>query len=123
MIDCKECNDYAQLIFDRGEITQDEINKLALDRHILKGCNAIYPVPPGDYEVINGVFYKNTETMNGFKIGETGYGFSEDGIYSYVRTMETDSMANLFKTRKAAIEKEIKETEDYLIELREMLNA
>lgn len=39
MTDCKECNDYAQLIFSRGEIVQDEIEKLALDRHILKGCD------------------------------------------------------------------------------------
>lgn len=39
MIDCKECQEYAQLIFSRGEIAQDEIEKLALDRHILKGCD------------------------------------------------------------------------------------
>ena len=39
MIDCKECQQYAQLIFSRGEIVQDEIEKLALDRHILKGCD------------------------------------------------------------------------------------
>lgn len=39
MIDCKECNDYAQLIFSRGEIAQDEIEKLVIDRHILKGCD------------------------------------------------------------------------------------
>ncbi|MGC2661770.1 MAG: hypothetical protein WA324_27750 [Bryobacteraceae bacterium] len=37
-IDCRECNEYAQLIFDRGEITQDEINNLVMNRHILRGC-------------------------------------------------------------------------------------
>lgn len=41
MIGCKECNEYAQLIFSRGEIEHDEMSKLALDRHILKGCDNI----------------------------------------------------------------------------------
>lgn len=39
MINCKECSDYAQLIFSRGEIPEDEIEKVTLDRHILKGCD------------------------------------------------------------------------------------
>lgn len=39
MINCKECSDYAQLIFSRGEIPEDEIGKITLDRHILKGCD------------------------------------------------------------------------------------
>lgn len=38
-IDCQECNDYAELIYSRGEIAQEEKEKLALDRHILKGCD------------------------------------------------------------------------------------
>ena len=38
MIDSKECNDYAQLIFSRGEITQEEIGKLVIDRHSIDGC-------------------------------------------------------------------------------------
>ena len=38
MIDCVECNSYATLILDRGEIKPSEFEKLALDRHILKGC-------------------------------------------------------------------------------------
>lgn len=41
MIDCKECNDYAQMLVERGDITQQEVNKVALDRHILKGCTEI----------------------------------------------------------------------------------
>ncbi len=41
MIDCKECNEYAQMIFDRGEIEQDEISTLVLNRHILKGCKEL----------------------------------------------------------------------------------
>lgn len=75
MINCEECNKYAQHIFERGEITQDEINKLALDRHILKGCdyiphegeiitpiqrndNGTVTVPAGQYRIINGQWYK-----------------------------------------------------------------
>ncbi len=75
MINCEECNKYAQSIFQRGEISQDEINKLALDRHILKGCdhvaqvgevltpmdrneNGTITVPAGEYRIINGDWYK-----------------------------------------------------------------
>lgn len=39
MVDCKECSDYVNNIFNRGEITKDEIDKVILDRHILKGCD------------------------------------------------------------------------------------
>lgn len=39
MIDCEECHNYAKKIYERGEISAAEINKLALDRHILKGCD------------------------------------------------------------------------------------
>lgn len=38
MIDCKECCDYVDGLFTRGEITKEEIDKVTLDRHILKGC-------------------------------------------------------------------------------------
>ena len=38
MIDCKECSEYVNGLFNRGEITKDEIEKVTLDRHILKGC-------------------------------------------------------------------------------------
>lgn len=38
MVDCKECSDYVNGLFNRGEITKDEIDKVMLDRHILKGC-------------------------------------------------------------------------------------
>lgn len=75
MINCEECNKYAQNIFQRGEISQDEINKLALDRHILKGCDYVgevgevltlverneggtITVAAGEYRIINGQFYK-----------------------------------------------------------------
>lgn len=39
MIECKECNDFANLIFSRGEITEEEIPNLVLNRHVLKGCD------------------------------------------------------------------------------------
>ncbi|HHT9109570.1 MAG TPA: hypothetical protein ACFYDZ_00255 [Candidatus Brocadiaceae bacterium] len=39
MIECKECRDYADIIFERGEITADEIPKLVYDRHALKACD------------------------------------------------------------------------------------
>lgn len=51
MINCEECTNYAQHIFERGEITQDEINKLALDRHILKGCDTDF----NDYDKLRKV--------------------------------------------------------------------
>ena len=38
MIECKECETYVNGLFNRGEITMDEIEKVTLDRHILKGC-------------------------------------------------------------------------------------
>lgn len=38
MVDCKECSDYVNGLFNRGEITKDEIDKVILDRHALKGC-------------------------------------------------------------------------------------
>jgi hypothetical protein len=41
MIDCKECNDYAEMLLKRGDIEQQDVNKVALDRHILKGCKEI----------------------------------------------------------------------------------
>ena len=39
MIDCKECVEYAHSVLARGEITVEDVNKLAIDRHVLKGCN------------------------------------------------------------------------------------
>lgn len=39
MIECKECVEYAHSILARGEITVEEVSKIALDRHILKGCD------------------------------------------------------------------------------------
>lgn len=62
------------------------------------------------------------EELNGFKISETGYGFDEDGIYSYTRTFDTDSMYGLFKTRRDAILFEIEEAKKWIKELEEMLN-
>lgn len=38
MVDCKECSEYVNGLFNRGEINKDEIEKVMLDRHILKGC-------------------------------------------------------------------------------------
>lgn len=39
MVDCKECSDYVNNLFNRGDITKEEIEKVILDRHILKGCD------------------------------------------------------------------------------------
>ena len=39
MIDCKECVEYAHMVLARGEIKVEDLNKLAIDRHVLKGCN------------------------------------------------------------------------------------
>ncbi|MCF1193174.1 hypothetical protein LRR18_16415 [Mangrovimonas sp. AS39] len=37
--------EYAYMVFYRGDILVEEIDKLALDRHILKGCdNIVAPV-------------------------------------------------------------------------------
>ena len=41
MIDCKECVEYAHTVMARGEIGVEDINRLAIDRHILKGCDQI----------------------------------------------------------------------------------
>lgn len=41
MVECKECSDYVNGLFNRGEITKDEIDKVTLDRHILKGCDKV----------------------------------------------------------------------------------
>lgn len=38
MIYCKECLEYVNLLFKRGEIEKDEIEKIMMDRHILKNC-------------------------------------------------------------------------------------
>lgn len=38
MIDCKECLGYVNGLFNRGEITKDEIEKVTIDRHLLKKC-------------------------------------------------------------------------------------
>lgn len=63
------------------------------------------------------------EELDGFKIGEVGYGFDEDGfLYSYKRDIETDSMANLFKTRKEAILNEIKKSKKFIEELKRRLD-
>ncbi len=40
MIDCEECIAYAHLVHARGEIKVEDINKLAIDRHVLKGCES-----------------------------------------------------------------------------------
>jgi hypothetical protein len=40
MIDCKECIDYAHMVHAKGDITVEEIQKLAIDRHVLKGCES-----------------------------------------------------------------------------------
>lgn len=39
MIRCEECFDYAHFLYMRCDIVKEDINKVALDRHILKGCD------------------------------------------------------------------------------------
>ena len=39
MIECKDCSDYVEMLFTRGEIPKEEVYKVAMDRHILKGCD------------------------------------------------------------------------------------
>ena len=39
MIECKECSEYVEMLFTRGEIPKEEVYKVAMDRHILKGCD------------------------------------------------------------------------------------
>ncbi len=66
MIDCKECVEYAHSVLARGEIGVEDINKLAVDRHILKGC---------DTEQTIGFWDSSKIPMdiicNGFSIKET----------------------------------------------------
>jgi len=37
---CKECEEYARSMYARGQITRDEISKVATDRHAIKFCPA-----------------------------------------------------------------------------------
>lgn len=46
MIDCNECTQYALILHERGEIKAEEMNKLAIDRHALKGCKKLPYVAP-----------------------------------------------------------------------------
>lgn len=57
MIDCLECNTYATVILDRGEIKPSEFEKLVLDRYVLKGCDQI---PTFDIDEMNLSQLKDT---------------------------------------------------------------
>lgn len=73
MIDCKECVEYAHTVLARGEIQVEDVNKLAIDRHVLKGCNVAQTIVsfcdfskiPTDI-ICNGFSLKNTiiEVLN-----------------------------------------------------------
>lgn len=39
MVDCKECSEYVHNLLNRGDITKDDIDRIILDRHILRGCD------------------------------------------------------------------------------------
>jgi len=39
MVDCKECSEYVNNLLNRGDITKEDIDRIILDRHILKGCD------------------------------------------------------------------------------------
>lgn len=63
------------------------------------------------------------EELNGFKIGETGYGFDDENmLYSHTRSEDRYSMCGLFKTKQEAILFEIELAQKWLKELEEMLN-
>jgi hypothetical protein len=61
------------------------------------------------------------DELDGFIIGEVGWGFYENDLYSYIRNKDTTYMGNLYKTREEAIKYEIEDTKKYLNELEEML--
>jgi hypothetical protein len=79
MIDCKECVEYAHSVLARGEIQVEDINKLAIDRHVLKGCDSGQTIGfwgsskvPMDI-VVNGFSIKQTilEVLNKYNIGHS----------------------------------------------------
>ena len=62
------------------------------------------------------------DLLDGFAIGETGYGFDDNQLYSYTRTIDTDCMGNLFHTKIEAVNNELGEAIercDELLALRE----
>lgn len=63
MINCTECLEYANMILERGEITSDDINKLAIDRHILKGCDSRSTISTFDIASMDMLQLKDTIKM------------------------------------------------------------
>lgn len=39
MVDCKECSEYVHNLLNRGDIIKEDIDRIILDRHILKKCD------------------------------------------------------------------------------------
>lgn len=79
MLDCKECVEYAHSVLARGEIQVEDVNKLAIDRHVLKGCESTQRVTftqdaniPMDI-IVNGFSIKETilEVLNKYNIGHS----------------------------------------------------
>lgn len=69
MIDCKECVEYAHMIHAKGDITVEEINKLAVDRHVLKGCGVISSIPTMCFS--DAINIPMDIVCNGFSIKKT----------------------------------------------------
>ncbi len=66
MIDCKECVEYAHSVLARGEIQVEDVNKLAIDRHVLKGCESTQRITfTQDANIPMDII------VNGFSIKET----------------------------------------------------
>lgn len=81
MLDCKECVEYAHSVLARGEIQVEDVNKLAIDRHVLKGCESVPTIGFWDSSkspmdiICNGFSIKKTiiEVLNTHTFGEEIY--------------------------------------------------
>ncbi len=51
-INCEDCKNYANRLLENGDIKADEIDRLMLDRHILKGCDKKTPVGNKDLVIL-----------------------------------------------------------------------
>lgn len=97
MIDCKECVEYAHMVLARGEIKVEDIAKLALDRHILKGCDKV------NLEIPNVIVMEKTtpEFRKGFIAAMTCVYDMGKGDHTLVSLLSVvDSILKLHATQK-----------------------
>jgi hypothetical protein len=95
MIDCEECIAYAHLVHARGEIKVEDINKLAIDRHVLKGCDTGQTISFWDSSKIpmdiicNGFSIKETiiEVLNKYNNGY-GMDFTDEKLREMAEDMK-----------------------------------